>query len=98
MALHDAVRAAAARSESVSDIINIAATAEALAVTLLGAAISGADRYDGGKGLGAPLVAVLKAAKAAERAHYDFLTGAGARARTLDFVIPPGRAAITTDS
>lgn len=63
---------AASMSESLADIVNVAATAEAMAVALLGTAIQGAPGYvnaDGSKGLAAPLVGVLKAAQSAEQAH-----------------------------
>lgn len=86
------------QSESVSDIINIAATAEAMAVSLLGAAIAGASGYtnaDGSKGLAAPLVTILKGAQAAEQFHYMYLTGAGAKPLTLTFNIPDPK--IATD-
>ncbi len=98
MSAQAALRAAAQHSESVNDITTIAATAEALAVTLLGAAIAGAAGYDGGKGLNPSLVTVLKAAQATEQAHYNFLTGAGAKPLTLTFTIPANLAAITKDS
>jgi hypothetical protein len=91
--------AAAAQSENVTTIINIAATAEAMAVTLLGAAIAGAANYtnaDGSKGLAAPLVAVLKAAQSAEQAHYSYLTGAGAKPLTTTFNIPDPKIATDT--
>jgi len=93
------VAEAAAASESVADIINVAATAEAMAVTLLGAAIHGAAGYmnaDGTKGLPAPIVAVLRAAQASEQAHYAFLIKAGAKPMTLTFNVPDPR--IATDS
>jgi hypothetical protein len=85
------LHAAAQANETVTDIINIAATAEALAVTLLGTAISGAAGYtnaDGSRGLASPLVTVLKAAQSAEQAHYAFLTGAGAKPLTTTFNVP----------
>lgn len=90
---------AAMQSESVGTIINVAATAEAMAVALLGAAIQGAPGYrnpDGTRGLAAPIVSILKAAQSAEQAHYVFLTQAGAKALTLTFAIPNPR--IATDS
>lgn len=93
------IREAAAQSESVATIINIAATAEAMAVTLLGAAIQGAAGYgnpDGSQGLSPTIVAILKAAQSAEQAHYAFLTKAGARALTLTFNVPNPK--IATDS
>jgi hypothetical protein len=90
---------AAAQSEDVTTIINIAATAEAMAVTLLGAAIAGAAGYtnaDGSKGLAAPLVTILKAAQSAEQAHYAYLTGAGAKPLTTTFNIPDPKIATDT--
>jgi hypothetical protein len=90
---------AAAQSESVSTIINIAATAEALAVSLLGVAIQGASGYtgpNGTRGLPSTIVAILKAAQSAEQAHYAFLTKAGARALTLTFNVANPK--IATDS
>jgi hypothetical protein len=90
---------AASMSESVTDIINVAATAEAMAVTLLGAAIKGAPGYvnaDGSKGLAAPFVVVLKAAQSAEQAHYAFLTHAGAKPLTLTFNVPDPKMATET--
>src|SRR5579884_2866766 len=96
IALMEQMAAAADASESVADIVNVAATAEAMAVTLLGAAIAGAPGYDGGKGLDTGLVRVLKAAQAAEQAHYNFLTGAGAKPATLTFNLPDPK--IGTDS
>jgi hypothetical protein len=93
------IREAAAQSEDVGTIINIAATAEAMAVTLLGAAIQGAPGYhnpDGTQGLAPGIVSILKAAQASEQAHYIFLTKAGAKPLTLTFNIP--NAEIATDS
>jgi hypothetical protein len=82
---------AASMSESAADVMDIIATAEAMAVTLLGAAIQGAAGYtnpDDSTGLSAPLVSVLKAAQSAEQAHYLYLTRAGAKPLTLTFNIP----------
>ena len=93
-----ALSALAQSNETVADIINIAATAEALAVSLTGAVIAGAGKYDGGKGLSDMLVRYIKAIQAEEQAHYQFLTGAGAKALTLTFTVPQNLAAITTDS
>ena len=98
----DAIRGiaeAASMSESVRDITSIIITAEAMAVTLLGAAIQAAGGYtnvDGSKGLAAPLVAVLKAAQSAEQAHHQYLTQAGAKPLTLTFNIPDPKIATDT--
>jgi hypothetical protein len=91
--------AALDQSETVSTIINIAATAEALAVSLLGAALANAAGYtnaDGSTGLAPSLVTILHAAQAAEQAHYAYLTGAGATPLTTTFHIP--NAKIGTDT
>jgi ferritin-like protein len=88
----------AASSESVDSIISIFATAEALAVTLLGAAIAGAQKYDAGKGLSPMIVRWVKAMQAQEQVHYEYLTKAGAKPLTLTFTVPQNLANITTDS
>ena len=92
------LRALAASSESVGSIISIFATAEALAVTLTGAAIDGAGKYDAGKGLSPMIVTWVKAIQAQEQAHYQYLTEAGAKPLTLTFTVPQNLANITTDS
>ena len=79
--------------ESLQDIINIAATAEAFAVTALGGALDNAAK--GTLALNAEQQQTLRAARAAERAHYDFLIGAGAKPLTLTFTIPDPK--IVTD-
>jgi hypothetical protein len=99
LGLENDLAVAMAQSEDVTTIINIAATAEAMAVTLLGAAIAGAAGYtnaDGSKGLAALLVAVLKAAQSSEQAHYAYLTGAGAKPLTTTFNIPDQKIATDT--
>ncbi len=76
----------AAGCESAQDIINIAATAEAFAVTALGAAL--ANAAGGQLALNAEHVQALTAARAEEQAHYLFLTGAGAKPLTTTFTFP----------
>jgi len=93
-----ALSALAASNETVADIINIAATAEALAVSLTGAVIAGAGKYDGGKGLSAMLVRWVKGIQAEEQAHYQYLVAAGAKPLTLTFTVPQNLASITTSS
>jgi hypothetical protein len=90
--------ALAQSNETVANIINIAATAEALAVSLTGAVIAGAAKYDGGKGLSATLVTWVKGIQAEEQAHYQYLTAAGAKALTTTFTVPQNLAGITNDS
>ncbi|MGH7651919.1 MAG: ferritin-like domain-containing protein [Gemmatimonadaceae bacterium] len=84
---------ALAKDESVQQIINIAATAEAFAVAALGGALANARA--GKLGLNAEHVQTLTAARAEEQAHYAFLTGAGAKPLTTTFTIPDER--IVTD-
>ena len=76
----------ASSCESVQDIINIAATAEALAVTALGGALQSAAA--GNLELNEEQQQVVAAARAAEQAHYDFLVAASAKALTLEFTLP----------
>lgn len=88
-----ALQQAATTCESVQDIINIAATAEALAVTALGGAIE--NGKNGTLALNAEQIQTLAAARAEEQAHYQFLTSAGARPLTTTFTVPDPR--IVTD-
>lgn len=78
--------AQAASCETVQEIIDIAATAEAFAVTLLGEALAAADR--GELALNDEAVGTLVAARAAEQAHLDVLTEAGATPLTMTFTVP----------
>ncbi|HET8626757.1 MAG TPA: ferritin-like domain-containing protein [Thermomicrobiales bacterium] len=88
-----ALQAAAATCETVQDIINIAATAEALAVTALGGALDSAAK--GQLALNAEQVQFVTAARAEEQAHYAYLTGAGAKPHTTTFTLPDTK--IVTD-
>lgn len=88
-----ALRQQAAACETVQEIINIAATAEAFAVTALGGALASAE--EGNLALTEDAVGTLTAARAAEQAHYDFLIESGAEPLTLTFTIPDE--AILTD-
>ncbi len=72
--------------ESVQKIINMAATAEAFAVTALGLALRNAS--GGTLALNAEQRQALRAARAEEQAHYAFLTSAGARPLTTTFTMP----------
>jgi hypothetical protein len=76
--------------QSVEDIISIAATAEALAVTVIGEALAAAER--GELALTEDERTFLRAARAAEQAHYEVLTAAGAKPLTLVFTVPDTRA------
>ncbi len=88
-----ALQNAAGSCESVQDIINIAATAEAFAVTALGGALDNAA--NGKLALNAEQVQVIRAARAEEQAHYAFLTASGAKPLTTTFTVPDPR--IVTD-
>jgi hypothetical protein len=87
------LRAAAQQRETVQEIINIAATAEALAVTALGGALERARMGD--LALNDEQIQSIEAARAEEQAHYDFLVSAGAEPLTLEFTLPDDK--IMTD-
>ncbi len=87
------LRAVAATCETVQEIINIAATAEALAVTALGGAL--ANAANGKLGLNAEHVQFVTAARFEEQVHYEFLRAAGAQPLTLTFTVPDEK--IVTD-
>ena len=84
---------AASDSETVQQIVDIAVTAEAFAVTALGGAL--ANAASGDLALNAEQIQTLTAARAEEQAHYTYLTGAGATPSTTTFTIPDPR--IVTD-
>lgn len=75
--------------ETAKQIINIAATAEAFAVTALGVAL--ANAANGKLALNAMAIRTFKAARAEEQAHYNYLTGAGARPLTTTFTVPDSK-------
>jgi len=75
---------ASAQSETVQDIINIADTAEHLAVTLLTGAVQSASAI----GLSGLVLDIVKAALAEEQYHADFLESAGAKPLTDTFNVP----------
>lgn len=72
--------------ESIEEIINIAVTAEAFAVTALGGALENAA--NGTLALPEEAVQTLTAARAQEQAHYEYLTDAGAKPLTTTFTVP----------
>ncbi len=82
------LRAVAQESESVKQIIDIAATAEAMAVTLLGGAIDQARKRAYDRAIPDTVIQVLEAARATEQFHYEYLTAAGAQPLTTTFHIP----------
>lgn len=82
------LKAVAAQSETVQDIVNIAATAESLAVTLLGGAIESAKQGNYNQKIPDAVVSILVAARASEQYHLDYLLGAGAKPLTQSFTVP----------
>ncbi len=74
--------------ESVQDILNVAVTAEAFAVTFLGVALDAAAA--GTLVLDPEAVGSFVAARAAEQAHYDVLIASGAAPLTTTFTLPDG--------
>jgi len=83
----------ASTCESVQQIIDIAATGEAFAVTALGGALENAA--NGLLALNAEQIQTLTAARAAEQAHYQYLVSAGAKPMTTTFTVPDAK--IVTD-
>jgi hypothetical protein len=73
-------------AEDTGTIVNTAATAEALAVTYLGAALQGA--FANASGTDATVAAILTAARATEQDHYQYLVNAGAKPLTTTFTVP----------
>ena len=86
MTIYDATPQSGAACETVQDIMNVASTAEALAVTALGGALESAAQ--GMLALNAEHVQAFTAARAEEQAHYDVLTAAGAQPTTTTFTLP----------
>lgn len=82
------LKAVAAQSETVQDIVNIASTAESLAVTLLGGAIESAQQGKYNQKIPSAVVSILVAARSAEQYHLDYLLGAGAKPLTQSFTVP----------
>jgi hypothetical protein len=76
----------AGQCESIPDIINIAATAEALAIAALGGALQSAA--NGTLALNAEQIQFVTAARAEEQAHFDYLSSAGAKPLTTTFTLP----------
>lgn len=89
MAQAGVLRSLAAESESVQDILNVTATVERFGVTFLGAGIESAEQKNFNKPIPAPVLAVLKAARAQEQFHLDFFESAGGRAVVSTFTVPP---------
>lgn len=80
------LRGGSSKCESVQTIINIASTAEALAISALGAAIGQAEA--GNLSLNDEQLQFVEAAQCEEKAHYDYLMSAGAKPLTTSFTLP----------
>ena len=83
------LRALAAESESVQEILDITATIERFGVTFLGAGIESAQQKNFNKPVPAPVLAILQAARAQEHFHLEFFQRAGGRPFVETFTIPP---------
>lgn len=84
----DMTRLAAAEDETLQEIINIAITAEALAVTLIGGVVASAEAGMYDQPLPQLVIDIFNAARAAEQFHYDYLEAAGAVPLATTFTIP----------
>ena len=91
------LRAVAQEEESVQDILNVAATAEALAVTVVGAALASAAEGGYDEAIPEAVAAVLQAMRAADEAHLNFLREAGGEPLTLEFTVPVRRSGAASD-
>ncbi|CAN5676200.1 ferritin-like domain-containing protein [soil metagenome] len=77
-----------AEGEDLQTIINIAATAESLAVALYGHVIESAKNGDYDTDIPDAVVGVLVSARAAEQYHLEYLEAAGAVPLTQEFTVP----------
>ncbi len=82
------VRAAAAESEEIQEILNITATTERFGVTVLGAALASDAEGNYDKPFPAPVRAIVTAARAQEQFHLDAFESLGGEAITGTFTIP----------
>lgn len=78
----------AQESEDLQTIINIAATAETMAVTLFGHAIDSARNGGYDKEIPDAVVGILESSRAAEYFHLAYLLAAGAEPLTQTFTVP----------
>lgn len=92
------LKTAAAQSESIQDVLNITATVEAFGVTFLGVGIDNAKKGLFNKPWPANVLAVVEAARAQERFHYDFFTSAGGRPLVTTFTLPDIKAVTDFDT
>jgi hypothetical protein len=82
------VRAAAAESEDLQEILNITATTERFGVTVLGAALASDAEGNYDKPFPAPVRAIVTAARAQEQFHLDAFESLGGEAIAGTFTIP----------
>lgn len=73
----------------IQNILNVTATIEQFGVTFLGAGIESAEQGNYNKPWPAPVLAIVKAARAQEQFHLDFFESLGGRALVDTFTIPP---------
>ena len=82
------LREAAAASETVQDILNVAITVEHFGLTFLGFGIANIKQGKFSKPVPVDVLAVLEAARAQEKFHLDFFAQAGAVPLTTTFTLP----------
>ena len=83
------LRAMAAESETVQEILDITATVERFGTTFLGAGIESAQQKNFNKPWPAAVLAIVQAARAQEQFHLEFFERAGGRPFVGTFTIPP---------
>ncbi len=84
-----------AAAENLQDILDTTVTVEMFGVTFLGAGLDSNAKGNFKPAWPAPVVAIVTAARAQERAHLDFFLGLGGKPLTQTFTIPDP--AILTD-
>lgn len=82
------MRTVAQSDETIQQIIDVAVTAEAMAVTLIGGAVDSAMMGGYNQEIPGIVVDILQAARAEEQFHYEYLVEAGAVPLTTTFTIP----------
>jgi hypothetical protein len=84
----DWFRAVSAEPEAIQRILDVTATVERFGVTFLGAGIHAAEAGEFNQPVPAPIIAILKAARAQEMYHLQFFERAGGRPFVDTFTIP----------
>jgi hypothetical protein len=82
------IRSLAQEAPDLQSIINIAATAETMAVTLFGHAVESAEQGGYDQEVPAAVITIVDAARTAEYYHLDYLLKAGAEPLTQTFTVP----------